>query len=101
MLVYKTAEWQPLEDMDVVMIERSYGKVPYIVWYYMPTTSFVLYPLTGHGIGKEQVWMLDDESVEWEYLWNIFDAAVYSQLTMVWPHSTFRDNLQFYLSNIQ
>lgn len=100
MQVYKS-QWQTLEDMDVVLVTHSYGKVPYIVWYYMPTTSFVLYPLTGHGIGKEQVWSLDDPGIDWEYLWNIFDEAVYSQVHIAWPSNNFKENLEFYLSNIQ
>lgn len=100
MIVYRS-QGQILEDMDVVLVTHSYGKVPYIVWYYMPTTSFVLYPLTGHGIGKEQVWILDDAEVDWEYLWNIFDAGCYSQVHIAWPSNNFKENLEFYLSNIQ
>ena len=100
MIVFKS-NWQTLEDMDVVIVSHSYGKVPYIVWYYMPTTSFILYPLTGHGIGKEHVGRLDDSDIEWEYMGNIFDAGCYTQLNIAGPHKTFKQNLEFYLSNIQ
>lgn len=100
MIVYKS-NWQTLEDMDVVLVTHSYGKVPYIVWYYMPTTSFILYPLTGHGIGKEQVGRLDDSDIDWEYLWHIFDYAVYSQLHIEGRGINFKEDLELYLSNIQ
>lgn len=98
MLVY-TSQNQPLEDLDVVLVKKSYGTFPYIVWYMMATTSFVLYPLGWHSLGKEHIFILDDVETDWEYLGHIFDEWVYSQLHIAWPYDTFKQNLEFYLSN--
>lgn len=101
MLVYKTKEWQSLEDLDVVMITKSYGTFPYIVWYNMETTSFILYSLSGHSIPMEYVWTLDADSMEWEYLGHVWDVAVLEQIKMAWPNDSIAKNVEFYLSQIK
>lgn len=101
MIVYKTKEWQSLEDLDVVRITKSYGTFPYIVWYNMETTSFVLYPLGWHELWARHVWTIDEDDLEWEYLGHVWDVAVLEKIKMHWPHDSIAKNVEFYLSQIK
>lgn len=89
MLIYH-AQWQDIEDQDVIQISSLY----YIVAYDIRICTFVLYPLGGHSLQTLHVWFLSEPHIDWTWVWNIHDVLD-KAIKVDSEFQVFADNIQW------